>query len=62
MHPLHTISYCADDKRSEANNFAYIASAKPKMKEHTCYAYIALGQNVSSCSQLSRLALAEHCT
>lgn len=46
QHPIHTISYCADDKRGDANTFAYIATPNLKTREHTCYAYIADGEDV----------------
>ncbi len=40
QHPIHAISFSADDKRGRAGNMlAYIAKGKPPARENICYVF-----------------------
>ena len=45
QHPLHLISYCAEDRRYD-NIFAYIIKPKKKDQPIVCYAYETLDTEV----------------
>ncbi len=40
QHPIHAISFSADDKRGRAGNMlAYIAKGRPPARENICYVF-----------------------
>lgn len=39
QHPIHVISFSADDKRGSGNLFVYIIKPKPPATDHICYVY-----------------------
>ncbi len=39
QHPIHYISFCAEDKRESPCAIAYIARSKTDAKEHTCFVF-----------------------
>lgn len=54
QHPLHVISFSADDKRGDGSIFAYITKPKPPAVDHICYVYECTQGQVNyyvACSQ-----------
>lgn len=41
QHPIHYISFCAEDKRAAPNATAYIARSTETPKRHMCFAFYA---------------------